>query len=84
VNKKKAKEVRRLGDFFTISSFKLALTILAGEKFAEREKTLGPEKILGLEKTLTTDNVWIKNSLSSSFAGFEVPNNKPSTKINTL
>jgi hypothetical protein len=66
------------------------LTILAGEKFTEREKILGPEKILGLEKTsrkekiLTTDNVWVNNSLSSSFAGFEVPNNKPSTKISTL
>ncbi len=59
------------------------------EKTLELEKTLGPEKTLGSEKTLwkektsITDNFRVKNSLSSSFAGFEVPNNKPSTITST-
>jgi hypothetical protein len=30
------------------------------------------------------DNVLVKNSLSSSFAGFEEPKSKPSTKIDTV
>jgi hypothetical protein len=29
---------------------------------------------------ITIDDVWVKNSLSSSFAGFAEPENKPSTK----